>query len=220
MGGNGQAPRWLRGMPTWPADLALPKFLVQSPGRGFWSYLPSPRLFSYPCYPTSSLLLVCSILPTRECSPDPASQMAKIAAIKGISSTYSKYKPPGHPTSRKRVHKREHAWVDLSDDDLEVNSSRESSSRGSSKFDQLPRKKARLSTPPALSGPSLKESLQQQRKQLPIYSGTSAPYVTSSLSLSSKFMVVICRQGHHRRRHPSKRCHCSHWRDWFRQDNP
>ncbi|TBU27060.1 P-loop containing nucleoside triphosphate hydrolase protein [Dichomitus squalens] len=97
--------------------------------------------------------------------------MPKIAALHGISNIYSKHKPPGHATPRKRAHKREHAWVDVSDDDLEVKSSKKLSSKGTNKSDHGPRKKARLSAPP---GPSFKESLHQQRKQLPIYSGKDA----------------------------------------------
>ena len=103
--------------------------------------------------------------------------MAKISALQGIS----KRKSPGHPTPRKRSHKRDHAWVDVSDDDLEVKSAKKSSSKGGNKSDLASRKKPRLST---ASGPSASsnQSLQQQRKQLPIYAGRpgSGGFVTHS----------------------------------------
>ncbi|KAI1793231.1 P-loop containing nucleoside triphosphate hydrolase protein [Ganoderma leucocontextum] len=100
--------------------------------------------------------------------------MAKISALQGISNTFAKRKSPGYPTPRKRAHKRNHAWVDVSDDDLEVKSAKTPSSKGSNKSDYGSRKKPRLSAVSGPSGPSFNESLQQQRKQLPIYAGKHA----------------------------------------------
>ncbi|PIL22325.1 hypothetical protein GSI_15013 [Ganoderma sinense ZZ0214-1] len=96
--------------------------------------------------------------------------MAKISALQGIS----KRKSPGHHTPRKRSHKRDHAWVDVSDDDLEVKSTKKPSSKSSIKFDLSSRKKPRLSTTSGPSGFFSNDSLQQQRKQLPIYAGKDA----------------------------------------------
>ncbi|KAI0755199.1 P-loop containing nucleoside triphosphate hydrolase protein [Daedaleopsis nitida] len=86
--------------------------------------------------------------------------MGKIRALKGISNTFQKKPSPHH------ARKREHSWVDVDDDDLEVKSSRKPPSSGSS---HGPRKKPRLHTS---TNPSQgKDSIQKQRKQLPIYTG-------------------------------------------------
>ncbi|KAI0770462.1 P-loop containing nucleoside triphosphate hydrolase protein [Fomes fomentarius] len=90
--------------------------------------------------------------------------MAKISALKGFSSTR---KHSHHGTPYKQPHKREHAWVDVDDDDdLEVKSANRPSSRGA---DHGPRKKPRMFAPPGL--PPAKDSIQTQRKHLPIYPG-------------------------------------------------
>nr|VWP00971.1 Tea4 [Ganoderma boninense] len=96
--------------------------------------------------------------------------MAKISALKGIS----KRKSPAHPTPRKRSHKRDHAWVDVSDDDLMVKSTKKPPSKSSNKFDPIARKKSRMSATSVPSGSVSGDTLQQQRKQLPIYAGKDA----------------------------------------------
>ena len=94
--------------------------------------------------------------------------MTKIKALKGISNIFQK-KHPTPPHKRKR----EHPWVDVSEDDLEVRSAKRplsSSSKASHYSENGPRKKPRMSAPASLPMP--KESIQQQRRQLPIYAGT------------------------------------------------
>lgn len=139
--------------------------------------------------------------------------MAKISALKGFSSTR---KHSLHGTPYKQPHKREHAWVDVDDDDdddLEVKSASRPPSRGA---DHGPRKKPRMFAPPGL--PPGKDSIQTQRKHLPIYAG--AP---SSLSTSHHILQPHSNQPRQARCHPHnspERCHRSHRRDWFWQDDP
>ena len=96
--------------------------------------------------------------------------MVKIFALQGISNTFKKQGSYGSP--RKRPHKREHAWVDVSDDDLEVRSAKKqaafSKATHNPNHGHGPRKKPRMSAP--ASFPS-KEPIQMQRQQLPIYAG-------------------------------------------------
>ncbi|KAI0350348.1 P-loop containing nucleoside triphosphate hydrolase protein [Trametes cingulata] len=108
--------------------------------------------------------------------------MAKITALKGISNSphphhnrrHSSHGTPHH----KRAVKREHAWMDVSDDDLEVKKGKKSMSSPSknSHSSDHPRKKPRLSAPAgsASSSSSKDASLQKQRKELPIYTGKDA----------------------------------------------
>ena len=143
--------------------------------------------------------------------------MTKISAIRGISTQ--------KPTPRNTPHKskKHRVWVDVDDqDDLEVKSARRSTSvqsKGSRSSDygshNGPRKKPRLSAPPAFSG---QDSLQQQRQKLPIYAG-----IGFSLSLYN-FQVAntphFIRQSRSHRRDPRERCHSPHWRDWVRENHP
>ncbi|KAI0643096.1 P-loop containing nucleoside triphosphate hydrolase protein [Trametes meyenii] len=105
--------------------------------------------------------------------------MARIAALKGISNSPNPHHQRRHSShdipSHKRLVKREQAWVDVSDDEMEVKSSRKVTAtppKTSHKLDH-PRKKPRLSAP-AASSSSKGLSLQKQRKELPIYAGKDA----------------------------------------------
>ena len=105
--------------------------------------------------------------------------MAKASVLKGISNAPQPHRRhSSHGTPRhKRTPKRDHAWMDGSDDDdLEVKRSKKHAStpsKSSHNSDQ-PRKKPRLSAPAGKSSASSSKdpSLQKQRKELPIYTGT------------------------------------------------
>ncbi|KAI0761980.1 P-loop containing nucleoside triphosphate hydrolase protein [Trametes elegans] len=99
--------------------------------------------------------------------------MAKIAALKGISNSphpHRRHSTHGTPQNKRSL-KREHAWMDVSDDDLEVKSSKKPTFKSS--HSSTSRKKPRLSAP-ASSSSSTDVSLQKQRKELPIYTGKNA----------------------------------------------
>ncbi len=97
--------------------------------------------------------------------------MGKISALKGISNTFQKHQA-SYSSPRKRPHKRDHAWLDVSDDDLEVRSAKKQASSSKGMHNQNhahgPRKKPRVSAPAHLPG---REPIQMQRQQLPIYAG-------------------------------------------------
>ncbi|RPD54669.1 P-loop containing nucleoside triphosphate hydrolase protein [Lentinus tigrinus ALCF2SS1-7] len=100
--------------------------------------------------------------------------MVKISALQGISNIFQKQ--GSHGTPRRRTPKREHSWVDVSDDDLEVRSAKKQAASSSKAMHNPnhghgPRKKPRVSAPAHL--PS-KEPIQMQRQQLPIYAGKDA----------------------------------------------
>ncbi|OSD02413.1 P-loop containing nucleoside triphosphate hydrolase protein [Trametes coccinea BRFM310] len=106
--------------------------------------------------------------------------MAKISALKGISNSphphrrHSSHGTPHH----KRPIKRDHAWMDGSDDDLEVKRSKKHTGtpKKSGHGADHPRKKPRLSAPAGSSSSSTSKdaSIQEQRKELPIYTGKDA----------------------------------------------
>ncbi|RDX49853.1 P-loop containing nucleoside triphosphate hydrolase protein [Lentinus brumalis] len=100
--------------------------------------------------------------------------MGKISALKGISNTFQKHQA-SYSSPRKRPHKRDHAWLDVSDDDLEVRSAKKQASSSKGMHNQNhahgPRKKPRVSAPAHLPG---REPIQMQRQQLPIYAGKDA----------------------------------------------
>ncbi|KAI0714086.1 P-loop containing nucleoside triphosphate hydrolase protein [Cerioporus squamosus] len=100
--------------------------------------------------------------------------MGKISALKGISNTFQKQQA-SYGSPRKRPHKRDHAWVDVSDDDLEVRSAKKAAASSKDMHNPNhghgPRKKPRMSAPASL--PS-REPIQMQRQQLPIYAGKDA----------------------------------------------
>ena len=95
--------------------------------------------------------------------------MTKIAFLQRKSGGQH-HKSPRRGTPHKP--KKPHVWVDVDeeDSDLRVKSSKRPHSAQSkhSRASDPPRKKPRLSAPPPSSG---KDSLQQQRQELPIYAG-------------------------------------------------
>ncbi|KAI8986246.1 P-loop containing nucleoside triphosphate hydrolase protein [Trametes punicea] len=105
--------------------------------------------------------------------------MAKVAALNGIPHSPHPYRRrSSHGTPHRRSLKRDHAWMHASDDELEVKSPKKhasTSSKSSHNPDHL-RKKPRLSAPAGSSSSSSLQaaSLQEQRKQLPIYAGKDA----------------------------------------------
>lgn len=117
---------------------------------------------------------------TTEPTAEISKKMAKIAALKGISnSPHHRRRHSSHGTPQhSRSLKREHAWQDVSDDDMEVKRSKKhiSTPSKSGRHSDQPRKKPRLSAPAGNSHASSSKDplLQKQRKELPIYTGMCA----------------------------------------------
>ena len=122
--------------------------------------LPNPR-------PPAALLSPSQTTPSS--APPRPPLMTKIALLQRKPGGHH-HKSPRRGTPHKP--KKTHAWVDVDeeDSDLRVKSSKRPHSAQSkhSRASDPPRKKPRLSAPPPSSG---KDSLQQQRQELPIYAG-------------------------------------------------
>ncbi len=150
--------------------------------------------------------------------------MAKIAALKGISnSPHHRRRHSSHGTPQhNRPLKREHAWQDVSDDDMEVKRSKKhlSTPSKSGRNSDQPRKKPRLSAPAGTSHASSSKdpSLQKQRKELPIYTGMCTPILDYHILFIAR--IYHHRQGCHRGYHPPERRNCADRRDRLRQDHP
>lgn len=178
----------------------------------------------------SQLSAACRKLPTRSCTrpsllltstlgrttTEPTAEiskpMAKIAALKGISnSPHHRRRHSSHGTPQHaRPLKREHAWQDVSDDDMEVKRSKKhpSTPSKSGRNSDKPRKKPRLSAPAATSHASSSKdlSLQKQRKELPIYTGMCARFMLyRTLFIARAYHRQECYRGYY----TPERCNCA-----------